>query len=92
MDAGHGHNLDFEEVNLQNEANTWLTSKDALAATDANNNNGVAAAGGTCQQRLSLCNSVLFKSEKRQKARCPFETTAGESEAGVGSLQRQSSS
>lgn len=45
LDAGHGHNLDFQEVNLQNEANTWLTSKDALAATDANGNNGVAAAG-----------------------------------------------
>ena len=34
-----------QEVNLQNEAGTWLTSKDAINAIDANNNNGVAAAG-----------------------------------------------
>ncbi|CAK9046070.1 unnamed protein product [Durusdinium trenchii] len=45
LDAGHGHQRDFQEVNLQNEAGTWLTSKDAINAIDANNNNGVAAAG-----------------------------------------------
>ncbi|CAK9104350.1 Phosphate-binding protein PstS (PBP) [Durusdinium trenchii] len=45
LDAGHGHQRDFQEVNLQNEAGTWLTSKDAINAMDANNNNGVAAAG-----------------------------------------------
>ena len=46
LDAGHGHQQDFQEVNLKNEADTWLNSKDALMATDANGNNGVAAAGG----------------------------------------------
>ncbi|CAL1169542.1 unnamed protein product, partial [Cladocopium goreaui] len=45
LDAGHGHQQDFQEVNLKNEADTWLNSKDALMATDANGNNGVAAAG-----------------------------------------------
>ena len=53
VDAGHGHQRDFQEVNLKNEADTWLTSKDALAATDANGNNGVAAAGGAKQSSLS---------------------------------------
>eukprot|EP00913_Durusdinium_trenchii_P026557 g24915.t1 len=46
LDAGHGHQRDFQDrLNLQNEAGTWLTSKDAINAMDANNNNGVAAAG-----------------------------------------------
>ena len=37
--------LPSQEVSLQNEANTWLTSKDAMAATDSNGNNGISAAG-----------------------------------------------
>ncbi|CAJ1357226.1 unnamed protein product [Effrenium voratum] len=45
LDAGHGHQRDLQEVSLQNEANTWLTSKDAMAATDSNGNNGISAAG-----------------------------------------------
>ena len=62
LDAGHGHQQDFQEVNLKNEANTWLNSKDALMATDANGNNGVAAAGGASPQKQSwwiLCCFVL---------------------------------
>ncbi|CAE8596973.1 unnamed protein product [Polarella glacialis] len=45
LDAGHGHLRKFEEVSLMNKDNTWLTSKNAIAASDANGNNGVAAAG-----------------------------------------------
>ncbi|CAJ1399584.1 unnamed protein product [Effrenium voratum] len=45
LDAGHGHQRSLQEVSLQNEANTWLTSKDAMAATDSNGNNGISAAG-----------------------------------------------
>ena len=45
IDAGHGHQSNLLEVSLQNEANVWLTSMDAINAMDANGNNGVAAAG-----------------------------------------------
>lgn len=45
LDAGHGHQRNFLEVQLQNPAGTWLDSKSSMAAMDANNNNGVAAAG-----------------------------------------------
>eukprot|EP00435_Cladocopium_sp_Y103_P018461 s4220_g4.t1 len=55
LDAGHGHQQDFQEVNLKNEADTWLNSKDALMATDANGNNGVAAAGGASTVGLADC-------------------------------------
>lgn len=58
LDAGHGHGLEFQEVNLENAAGTWLTSKDALTATDTNGNNGVAAAGGISFSFLQLFHSV----------------------------------
>jgi len=45
LDAGHGHQRNFQEVMLQNKANTWLTSSDALAASDNDGLNGVEAAG-----------------------------------------------
>jgi len=44
LDAGHGHNRDFQEVMLQNEEGTWLTSLDAIEYADENGENGVAAA------------------------------------------------
>jgi len=44
LDAGHGHQRGFSEVKLQNEANTWLTSAEAIAAVE-NGINGIAAAG-----------------------------------------------
>lgn len=45
LDAGHGHQRGFGEVKLQNEAGTWLTSAEAIAAGGSMANNGVAAAG-----------------------------------------------
>jgi ABC-type phosphate transport system substrate-binding protein len=44
LDAGHGHNRNFLEAMLKNEANTWLTSAQAIAYQDSNGENGVAAA------------------------------------------------
>lgn len=46
LDSGHGHNRNFQEAYLQNEADTWLTALMSINAVDADTgNNGVAAAG-----------------------------------------------
>jgi ABC-type phosphate transport system substrate-binding protein len=45
LDAGHGHQRGFGEVSLLNEAGTWLTSAEALAAGGSMTNNGIATAG-----------------------------------------------
>eukprot|EP00933_Yihiella_yeosuensis_P053476 TRINITY_DN5171_c2_g3_i1.p1 TRINITY_DN5171_c2_g3~~TRINITY_DN5171_c2_g3_i1.p1 ORF type:complete len:896 (-),score=226.72 TRINITY_DN5171_c2_g3_i1:207-2894(-) len=45
LDAGHGHQRNYQEAKLKNKGGKWLDSKTALATVDANNNNGVAAAG-----------------------------------------------
>lgn len=47
LDAGHGHSAGFSEAMLMNEDSNWLTSTMAIAAEDANGNNGIAAAGAS---------------------------------------------
>jgi len=44
LDAGHGHNRNFPEAMLKNEADNWLTSAEAIDYEDNNGENGVAAA------------------------------------------------
>jgi len=51
LDAGHGHNRNFQEVYLKNEDDNWLTSLQAISTVDTNGENGVAAAGATAVAR-----------------------------------------
>lgn len=44
LDAGHGHNRNFQEAMLKNEADSWLTSAQAIEFEDNNGENGIAAA------------------------------------------------